>query len=103
MYFTDRSCKTLQYGDGTPQSVRGGPKEGACILICRAVLGKVAVVDSACSRRRAPPDGFHSSVMAVAGHTTKPNDVKQLHNEFVVFEDAAIYMYPEFALTVNFA
>jgi hypothetical protein len=94
VYFTDKSCKVSQYGDGTVQGGRG------CILLCRVVLGKVAVVDSMCAARRAPPDGFHS-IMAAKGHTTKRNGVKQLHNEFVVFKDEAIY--PEFVLTVDFA
>ena len=53
----------------------------------------------------APPEG-KDSVMAMRDHTKKPASPcmppqyhKQLHNEYVVFEDAAVY--PEFVLRVR--
>jgi hypothetical protein len=93
VYFTDSSCKASQYGD--------------VILICRVALGDLLVVPEMDTSRialpaRARPDRRGDSIMAASGRTrTSPTHAHpfQVHNEYVVFGDAAIY--PEFALKVR--
>lgn len=90
LYFTDKSCKAYQYCglDGR-------------ILVCRVVLGNVELLPDASPGRVFPSHGFHSC-FAKGGVTRRQGGQfpTQIHNEFVVFNEAACY--PEFVLTVDF-
>ena len=52
LYFTDSSCKANYYGGGHQTRTGIG---GACILICRVVLGNIRMLDTLCSKRKGPP------------------------------------------------
>jgi len=95
LYFTDCSCKAYQYAR------KANPAAGGCILVCRVVLGFIELLDTPVL---APPGGPSpwpaanvDSWHAMKGHTTRPPLQVQVHNEFVVFNDCAVY--PEFVIT----
>ena len=93
VYFTESSCKAAQYGDG---GVSGGQ---GCILICRVALGTAEKLATSNKGAKKASGHFHSAV-ALKGYTCKGfGSNTQLHSEFIVFDDAAIY--PEFALIVD--
>jgi hypothetical protein len=95
LYFTESSCKAQSYGDGVAGAGHG------CILVCRVVIGSVYVAQRDCAgTTHAPPP--YDSVMARSSTTTRPDGTfsQQLHNEFIVFDNCAVY--PEFALQFSY-
>lgn len=82
LYFTDNACKASQYTQGDN-----------VILVCRVVLGNTEVLRRPCPRNLFPAFGCDSA-MAKKGYTKAPHGLRQLHNEFIVFNDCACY--PEF-------
>lgn len=87
LYFTDSSCKAFQYA-----------KPDGCIIICRVVLGEIEVLRSSCYGRVVPNNGFEST-RAKKGYTEKSPGQLQVHNEYIVYNPAAVY--PEFVLRVS--
>lgn len=87
LYFTDSACKASQYSRGDN-----------LILVCRVVLGRAQVLHGVCRDRLFPDKGYHSA-MAKKGDIIAPYDFERLHNEFIVFDDAACY--PEFVIHYN--
>ena len=89
LYFTPQSCKAWQYG-----AVRG------CVLLCRVVLGRVQVLEDKCPQRLFPSSEFDSA-MAMKGVTRHDgrHDALQVHDEYIIYHDAACY--PEFVLEVS--
>jgi len=100
IYFTDTSCKAHQCGDGNHTGLLDRQRPGpGVILICRVVLGRVKTLEGAAVGERQSPTGFHS-VAALKDVTHQVGQTyKQLHNEYVVFDDWACY--PEFALSID--
>ena len=86
LYFTTQSCKAFQYTGGH-----------GYILICRVVLGRVQVLETSCAARISPDQGFESA-MADKDRTKKRPGVLQVHDEYIVYNEAAVY--PEFVLEV---
>lgn len=92
-YFTDALCKSLQYTD----------KQRRIVLVCRVVLGKWYQVDkhSDVMHMNRPPNvpnstRIYDSVVAVANVTTRENNIKQLHNEYIVH--TPMHSYPQFMI-----
>jgi len=72
--------------------------EPQTILICRVALGRTAGIGDtqSWSGQKFPPDDYHSA-KALPGITEALYRQKQIHDEFIVYEDHACY--PEFAIT----
>ena len=87
LYFTPQSCKAFQYAG-----------EDGYILICRVVLGRVQILEATSPERVFPDEGFESA-MAAKSHTEKLPGVSQVHDEYIVYNEAAVY--PEFVLEVR--
>lgn len=83
IYFSNNSCKALQYS-----------QNDGCILLCRVVLGRVELLQEQ-TDRFFPSKGYESAIAKEC--VTKLNGKVQVHNEFIVYEDAACY--PEFVIT----
>lgn len=81
LYFTDCACKASQYGD--------------IILVCRVTLGNSEILRSPCPRKLFPKMGFDSAI-AQKDFTDAPHGHKQLHNEYVIYDDCLCY--PEFVI-----
>jgi len=85
LYFTTKSCKAFQYGaDGY-------------IIISRVVLGRIQTLQCSCPDRFFPDAGFDSAT-AKKGVTLTGNGPAQVHDEYIVYNEAAVY--PEFVLEV---
>lgn len=83
LYFTDNACKANQY---SPDNI---------ILVCRVVLGRTERLRQPCPRKLFPALDCDSAV-AEKDYTRAPHGRCQLHNEFIIFNDAACY--PEFVI-----
>lgn len=102
LYFTDSACLAHQLSDrGRYASTDSSKASRGTLLLCRVVLGRVAVLRCESTNEHAPA-GFESA-MAKDGITTRRPFVLngttatlQVHNEFVVYDDAAVY--PEFVI-----
>ncbi|CAB9520069.1 Ankyrin Repeat Protein [Seminavis robusta] len=84
LYFTDNACKASQF------TARDG-----VILVCRVVLGRQEILPRTCPRKLFPDFGYDSA-MAKRNHTDAPHAHKQLHNEYIIYDDCSCY--PEFAI-----
>jgi len=83
LYFADKACKASQYAhDG-------------CMIVCRVVLGRAEVLRKSCGDKMFASQGYHSA-LAPSGVTAAPHGRAQLHNEYIVFNEAACY--PEFVI-----
>lgn len=87
LYFTTSSCKAFQYAEPY-----------GCIILCRVVLGEIEVLERDCERRFSPSHGFDST-HAKKGYTEKSPGEVQLHDEYIVYDPAAVY--PELVLHVS--
>ena len=87
LYFTNSSCKAFQYAG-----------HGGCILICRVVLGRIERLDKDCRNRFFASPTYHSG-MAEGNFTLRQASSRQVHDEYIVYSDDAVY--PEFVLTVS--
>ena len=74
------------------------PEPYGCIILCRVVLGKIEVLERDCERRFSPSHGFDST-HAKKGYTEKSPGEVQLHDEYIVYDPAAVY--PELVLHVS--
>ena len=85
LYFTTKSCKAFQYG------------EDGYIIISRVVLGRIQTLQCCCPNRFFPDAGFDSAT-AKKGYTWVRDGQPQVHVEYIVYNEAAVY--PEFVLEV---
>lgn len=85
LYFTTKSCKAFQYG------------KNGYIIISRVVLGRIQTLERSCPDRFFPDAGFDSAT-SKKGYTRTPNGQPQVHDEYIVYNEAAVY--PEFVLEV---
>ena len=85
LYFTSKSCKAFQYG------------EDGYIILSRVVLGRIQTLQYSCPGRFFPDAGFDSAT-AKKGYTLTRYGEPQVHDEYIVYNEAAVY--PEFVLEV---
>ncbi|KAL7549807.1 hypothetical protein ACHAWF_013081 [Thalassiosira exigua] len=88
LYFANNACKANQY------SHNGGGKE-RIMLVCRVILGRCEILPSECPQKLFP-SYRHDSALAKKGVTQAHHGYRQLHNEFIVYDDCACY--PEFVI-----
>lgn len=81
LYFTNKACKASTYGN--------------IILICRVVLGATEILSGVCPNKLFASPGYHSA-MAKSNVTEARHGDKQLHDEYIVYNDSACY--PEFVI-----
>ena len=93
LYFSNDSCKTMQY------SGMAGVGTTGCILICRVVIGRSKLLATQQQELTEAPDGFHSCYATVTTRHGIGNHPMQLHDEYIVYND--IECYPEFFLEVE--
>ncbi|KAJ1632138.1 hypothetical protein T492DRAFT_838625 [Pavlovales sp. CCMP2436] len=106
IYLTNSACKAWQYTD---RNVAGSSNQDrGIILLCRVVLGKTELLRKAPATTAGrttkdfPAFGFNSAMakhmhtMRPAADGTKRRPVRQVRDEFIVFEDTQVY--PEFVL-----
>ena len=91
VYFTDQSCKALQYSGATSQ-------QDGCIIVTRLLLGRPDYATGSLTGIKVEPlldpndpsKGRFNSVVANPG-VPRHNTLTQVHREFVIFNGAQAY------------
>merc|ERR1712048_117458 len=92
-YFASRWCKAAQY------MMKDGRRSGV-IIVARVLLGHCYETGKVCREMKLPPERFggerFDSVVANPGPMTGHHANRQVHQEFVIFNNSQAY--PEYVL-----